>query len=299
MRAACRSGLGLVILRRVDDAEALLAVVMAWGQQRNDVRAVLVVGSQARADTPADQWSDTDLALVVDDPAPYLAGWEWLGAFGRPLLSFVEPTAVGPFAERRVLFESGLEVDFALLPVAAARRMAQDPEARAVLRRGFRILVDKLGLEAPLRAGAASPPTADRPDQPAFAQLTHDFWYHLVWAAKKLRRGELWIATQACNCHLKGLLVTLLAWQAKAADPTVDTWHGGRFLERWADPQALVDLGEAYAGYDAAEVTRALWAVAELFQRLEGDCAQRLGLTLTVPHQQLRHQLGEILGSVR
>jgi aminoglycoside 6-adenylyltransferase len=283
----------------VDDAEALLAAVMAWGRERRDVRAVLLVGSRARADTPADRWSDTDLAVVVDDPAPYLASSEWLDAFGRPLLSFVEPTAVGPFTERRVLFESGVEVDFALLPAAAAQWMAQDPEARAVLRRGFRVLVDKLGLEATLRTGAASPATPDRPDQAAFAQLTHDFWYHLVWAAKKLRRGELWIATQTCNCYLKGLLVTLLGWQAKAADPQADTWHGGRFLERWADSRALGDLRGTYAGYDAADVARGLWATAELFQRLERDCARRLGLPLSVRHQQVRHQLGEILGPVR
>jgi hypothetical protein len=128
---------------------------------------------------------------VVDDPIPYLASPEWLGAFGRPLLTFVQPTAVGPFTERRVLFETGQEVDFALLPVAAATRMTEDPDGRAVLRRGFRVLVDKLGLEATLRKVAAPPPAPGLPDQAAFAQLTHDFWYHLVWAAKKLRRGEL------------------------------------------------------------------------------------------------------------
>jgi aminoglycoside 6-adenylyltransferase len=199
------------------------------------------------------------------------------------VLSFVEPTAVGPFAERRVLFETGLEVDFALLPVAAARWMAEDPEAMAVLRRGFRVLVDTLGLEAGLRDGAARPSLAGLPDQAALDQLTHDFWYHLVWAAKKLRRGELWVATQACNCHLKGLLVTLLGWHATAAEPLADTWHGGRFLERWADPQALRELRHAYAGYDAAEVAGALWATAELFGRLERECAERLGLVLSVP----------------
>jgi aminoglycoside 6-adenylyltransferase len=283
----------------VDDAEALLVAVMAWSRERSDVRAVLVVGSRARADTPADRWSDTDLVLVVDDPGPYLASSEWLGAFGQPLLTFVEPTAVGPFAERRVLFETGLEVDFALVPVAAARQMAEDPEGRAVLRRGFRVLVDKLGLEGTLRTGATPPPASGLPDQVAFAQVTHDFWYHLVWAAKKLRRGELWIATQTCNCHLNGLVVTLLAWQVKAADPQADTWHGGRFLERWADPHALRELRLAYAGYDAADLARALWATAELFQRLERECAERLGLPLSVHHQELWRRLRELLGPPR
>jgi aminoglycoside 6-adenylyltransferase len=156
---------------------------------------------------------------VVDDPRPYLASGEWLRVFGQPLLSFVEPTAVGPFVEQRVLFETGLEVDLALLPVTAVRRMAEDPEVMAVLRRGFWVLVDKLGLEDRLRNSSAQPPPAGLPDQATLAQVTHDFWYHLVSAAKKLRRGELWITTQACNGHLKGLIVTLLAWMAKAVDP--------------------------------------------------------------------------------
>jgi aminoglycoside 6-adenylyltransferase len=232
---------------------------------------------------------------VIDDPAPYLASAEWVGGFGRPLLTFVEPTAVGSFAERRVLFETGLEVDFALLPVAAARGMAEDPEGMAVLRRGFRVLVDELGLEARLSASAGQPPTTRLPDQAALDQLTHDFWYHLLWAARKLRRGEVWIATQTCNCYLKGLLVTLLGWHTMVVQPLADTWYGGRFLERWADPQELRELGRAYAGYDPAEVAQCLWSTAEQFQRLERESAERLGLALSVPHLQVRRWLHEIL----
>jgi hypothetical protein len=41
-----------VILWREDDAEALLAAVNDWTRERSDVRAVLVVGSRARADNP-------------------------------------------------------------------------------------------------------------------------------------------------------------------------------------------------------------------------------------------------------
>lgn len=43
--------------------------------------------------------------------------------------------------------------------------MAQDPEGMAVLRRGFRVLVDKLGLVASLRSSAAQPPATGLPDQ--------------------------------------------------------------------------------------------------------------------------------------
>jgi aminoglycoside 6-adenylyltransferase len=279
----------------MDGAEALLAAVAGWGRERADVQAVLVIGSRARTIVPADHWSDTDVVLVVDEPAPYAASPAWLEAFGRPLLTFLEPTAVGPYAERRVLFEAGQEVDFALVPVAGVRRMARQPELATVLRRGFRALVDKAGLEAELRAAMASPATPEVPDQAAFAQLTHDFWYHLLWATKKLRRGELWIAKQSCDCHLKGLLVTLLAWHTRAGDPEVDTWHGGRFLERWADPGAVAALGRAYARFEEEEVLRGLRATADLFERVERECAERLGLLPSVRHDLVRQRWEEIL----
>jgi aminoglycoside 6-adenylyltransferase len=277
------------------DAQTLLAAVAAWGRRRDDVRAVILVGSHARTEDPADRWSDIDIVLVVDDPAPYVASSAWLEAFGRPLLTFVEPTAVGPFVERRVLFESGHEIDFALVPLAAAEQAADQPEIAAVARRGFRVLVDKFGFEVTLRRGGELPPPHPLPTAAAFAQLTHDFWYHVLWAAKKLRRGEVWVAKQSCDCYLKGLLVTLLSWHAKAADPTLDTWHGGRFLERWADQRALADLRQAYARYDADGVAGALWATVGLFEWVERECAERTGLPLSVPHQQVRQRLAELL----
>jgi aminoglycoside 6-adenylyltransferase len=269
--------------------------VEAWARQRADVHAALLVGSRARVDVPADRWSDYDIVLLVDDPAGYAADTGWLSAFGRPLLTFVEPTAVGEFAERRVLFDTGQDVDFALLPLLETEQFASDPAAAAVLWRGYRVLVDKVGLEPVLRGTDRRPEPSAPPSVAEFAQLTHDFWYHAIWVAKKLRRGELFIAKQGCDGYLKGLTVPLLAWHAKAADPEVDTWHGGRFLERWADRQALWDLRPAYATYDAADVARALWASVDLFERLERECAARLGLPLTVAHGEVRAQLRDVL----
>jgi aminoglycoside 6-adenylyltransferase len=281
----------------VDDTQTLLAAVAAWGHQRHDVHAALLVGSHARVEAPADQWSDIDIVLMVDDPAPYAANPDWLGVFGQPLLTFVEPTAVGSFVERRVLFHAGQEVDFALLPLSDAEHLAQQSEIAAVLGRGFRVLVDKLGLAPALRRGASAPLPPSLPTAAAFVQLTHDFWYHALWAAKKLRRGEVWIAKQSCDYYLKALLVRLLAWHAQAADHQLDTWHGGRFLEHWADRHALEDLRHAYARYDADDIVRALWATVDLFERLERECAQRIGLIQSVPHQHIRQRLSEVLTS--
>ena len=144
-----------------------------------------------------------------------------------------------------MLYDSGEDVDFALLEVSAWRQFASLPEARVTAERGYRVLYDELGLEAALEERDKARGHA-APDAAAFTELASDFWYHALWTAKKLRRGEVYTAISCLDGHMKARLVTLLEWHARAVDPGVDTWHGGRFLERWADPGALSALERAY-----------------------------------------------------
>jgi uncharacterized OsmC-like protein len=48
-------------------------------------------------------------------------------SFGEPLLTLLEPTAVGGFEKRRVLFQDRLEVDFSILPAAVAKTPRPTP----------------------------------------------------------------------------------------------------------------------------------------------------------------------------
>src|SRR5207302_9540 len=105
----------------------------------------------------------------------------------------------------------GLDVDFAFFPPGILPQAIQDPDVVRVLRRGFRVLLDKDGELARLTATVPELPAARPPTEPEFLQAVHDFWYHAVWAAKKLRRGELWVAKSCCDSYLKGLLLDLIA----------------------------------------------------------------------------------------
>jgi aminoglycoside 6-adenylyltransferase len=266
----------------------------AWGAASGDVAAVLLVGSQAREVVPADEFSDVDVALLVADTGPYLAGADWLSAFGEPLLTFLEPTAVGTAYERRALFTSGLEVDFSILPAEALAAMAADAQTASVLARGFRVLAGDPALEQQLRAAAAN--GAERPplEPAAFTALSHDLWYHVLLAAKKLARGEIWLARSICDCYLKGRLVQLFAWHVETRDPGRDTWHGGRFLEQWADTALVDELWGAYAA-DRADVAGALRRTADLAGRIESDLAAALGLPEPVDRAAVRERLDALL----
>jgi molybdopterin-guanine dinucleotide biosynthesis protein A len=152
-------------------------------------------------------------------------------------------------------------------------------------------------------AEALDTPAEDRPvalpDELAIRDLSSDFWSTALWAARKLRRGEVFAAVDGVNGPMKRSLVTLMSWHARAVDAQADVWEDGRFLERWADPGALAALERAYAHYDLRDAARALWETVDLFQGLEEETARRLGLPLELDHADLRRRVSEIVRDPR
>ena len=278
--------------------DLLLAAVADWARETDDVRAVVLVGSHARRDTPADRWSDLDLLLFVDDSDRYAADAAWVARFGDPVLTFLEQTSVAERVERRVLYDDGVDVDFPLLDAATVREVAAVPRVGTVLSRGYRVLHDEIGV-ADVLAQAASPEPQELPDTAAFTQLASDFWHHALWTAKKLRRGEVFIAISCLDGYVKWRLVMMLEWHTRAVDPSADTWHDGRFLEHWGDPGALAALERAYAHYDVRDVARALWETIDLFQGLEEETAGRLGLEVGLDHPDLRRRIADVVPDPR
>lgn len=261
--------------------EDLIARFVQWAQAEDNIRAAFVIGSRARTDHPADEWSDLDVILLADDPEPFWATTDWLHPIGVPWLTFIEPLHDGRGFERRVLFEGGLDVDFVPSPVEFFRRMLDTellPDVAALLHRGVRFLVDKEGFAERLEVLRLTALPYQLPTEAEFLNLAHDFWYHTVWTVKKLRRGELWTAKSCCDGYLKQLLRRMLEWHTRARQgASVDTWMSGRFLEEWADARAVAALSAIFAHYDEPDVWRALLATMDLFHWLALETAQKSG----------------------
>jgi hypothetical protein len=102
------------------------------------------------------------------------------------------------------------------------------------------------------------------PIQEGLDQLSNDFSYHLLWGAKKLRRGELLLAKQVCDCYL-----------TRAALGRRSGARGGT-----ADIRSL---------RSSRHRPCSLRAKGELYGALEDDVAQGFGLAEPVDR-------GEILG---
>lgn len=257
-----------------DDAmEALVHRFSGWANERPDINAMLIVGSRARTERPADRWSDLDLVFTTTDPRPYLDDTRWLDAFGPVLLTFIEPTLIPGVSERRVLFEDGLDVDLVPVPVDGLPSLLSP--AGDVIARGVRVLVDKDGelgrrlVEGPTEHEHAHPELTAH----EFESLVADVLYHFLWTARKLRRGELWTAGVCLEGYLRWHLLRLVEWHARLVRGTTDVWFEGRFLDQWADRDVLDGIAAASSRYDAADIRRALHAMADLFRRLAIETA--------------------------
>jgi aminoglycoside 6-adenylyltransferase len=262
----------------------LEAAVLDWAVRNPDLQLALVVGSRARSQPPADEWSDLDLILFFEDPAPWAEQHAWLEAFGEIELVYSHATAVGD-VEWLLLYTSGLKADFMVARFPPHVKNKADRQEyllhgpfMEVLVFGLRLLVDKRGEFTDLpqkveRAGAAA-----LPDERAYTTSLHCFWMNCTRVAKFLRRGDLWRAKMLCDCNMKQQLLTLLEWLALAEGTSAgQVWYDGRNLPSWANAPALEALPATFGRFECADLWRALYASMQLFQRLAQECSHRLG----------------------
>jgi aminoglycoside 6-adenylyltransferase len=275
--------------------EELLARLRVWGELEDDVNGIILFGSRARASRPADRWSDVDLLIVCGDPAALLGSTDWLAQLGEARISFLETNPVDGEKERRILFANGLDVDlnfvqarrlrllgFALGPARWLVPPSLRREARAgaqalaaIVRPGYRILLDKNGAAERVLALALRQPSPP-PRERRLEEIASDFWYHAVWTAKKLRRGELWTAKGCCDAYLKDRVAEVLFLGRERAEGLTSV----RFIDEALDAETAKLLRESHAKYDRDDLARALTATLDLFAQVTRRTSERLGLAL-------------------
>ncbi|UOQ45923.1 aminoglycoside 6-adenylyltransferase [Halobacillus salinarum] len=259
--------------------EKIIKKVTTWAEKRSDLRVILVVGSRARKDAPADKWSDLDVVFFTNEPDQYLSSDEWISEIGPYWFTFIEETAVGGGKERRVLFEDAIDVDFSVFPIKSMKNLFEDPQTRKALHRGVRVLADKDGEFQEIYRREETYAGEDQRliNEDAWIELIHDFLYHAVWGAKKLLRREWWTAKDCIDHYLKQCLLSVAECHARAKyGANYDTWHNGRFFDQWADPFIQEQIKHCYAHYEKYDMQQALLHTIKLFRRMALETAELL-----------------------
>ncbi len=262
--------------------ERIIRKTIEFCEGEKDIGCVAIIGSRSRDDGLSDEYSDVDLLIVCDDVERLFARGEWMTAIGETWAQFNEAMPDLGHWERRAVFAGGLDADFVLVD---AKTLLENPDglviARSICGGGMRVLLDKRGLGQALEGLRGERRPASIPEESAFLNVVNDFFFHYLWAHKKLARGECWVSAQSVNGYLNAKLLTMLEWHERATRGIdYQTWYDGRRLERWVDPEILPALGEQFSRYESADQRRVLRAKARLFADIAGKAAEGFGFPL-------------------
>lgn len=247
----------------------------AWANTVEDIRAAFMVGSRARTNHPADEWSDMDLVIYTSRPETYLASQDWLKNMGNLSTSFTSYTAGGD-TECLTLFDGVWQVDFVIHSVKDLQYMVNNHVIPKNFYRGVKALVDKDHMAKEIMPEEFVPLKGMALTEELFLQTTNTFWFLALYVAKQILRNELWVAKARDN-NMKDALLLMMEWHEKVIHgEDYDTWHAGRFLCEWASKDTLEELRHSFGHFDQGDSWRALLATNQLFARLAHEIAHRM-----------------------
>lgn len=262
----------------MEDAEELLAAVVAWARQDERITALVQTGSHGRGDR-IDRYSDLDLEIITPRWRELFADQSWLDRFGAVLLnvSFEDEDEDRPWpAPLLVVFTGGRKID---VTIAGEERLTDMLEhgLDELYQRGFRVHWDRTGLAAKLPAPTGETPKPTVPDLDEFTTVTEEFFFEATQVPIYLNRGELWVAKFRDNT-MKEYLLQMLEWYG-ATDPERPryTWYIGHHMDEWLPAEHWRRVHETFGRFDADDARRALDATVDLFADVGAEVAARLG----------------------
>ncbi len=96
-------------------------------------------------------------------------------------------------------------------------------------------------------------------------RTVHEILFHIVNTYKKVKRGELWIATSEINCVIKENLLRMIEYHnARVSKKNNILTYEGRLLENRTDPRILRLLTHCFVSYDERSVLSGLEHVLDL-----------------------------------
>lgn len=249
--------------------------LLALCEAEQKIKAVILIGSQARDYRKADEYSDIDLIIACSHPQKLLYEDTLIRKLGKPVYSFVEDTIAGE-KERRILFEGSLDVDMIILTDDRLKSHLNSHSIDEIMNRGYKLLFDRCGIAEYLDMISVIEKTSYIPlSEEEFRNQANDFFFHTVWAEKKVRRGELWTAITCINGYLKSKLLTVIEmYEHIVHGEAYDTGYGGRMIEQWSEDFITEKLKNCFACYNSDDLLSSLDNTKQFYITLCRKCAQ-------------------------
>lgn len=255
-----------------------LARFVRWAEGNDEVRAAFVVGSRARTEYPADDYSDLDIVFFCLNQGTYISSLTWPHEFGT-VWAMIANQKLGGDPELQIIYEGGYQVDFVIHSADVLRQMVVRKYCPTDFLRGAKYIIDKDGVsEYILPLNAIAPPNKPMTEE-LFGRAVNEFWFTAITTAKLILRNGLWVAKNR-DAELKALLLQIIEWHERAMNGAEQIiWDAGRYIGLWASADIVTELKSVYGHYDKEDSWNALLATMRMFRRLSLELASLMNFT--------------------
>ncbi len=255
-------------------------LILDIAQNDERIRAVIMNGSRANPNAPADVFQDYDIVYVVTDIASFKADQHWIDHFGERIMMQLPddmenpPPMDGDHYAYLTQFADGNRIDLSLFPVARVNELGRD--SLSVL------LLDKDGIIEPF------PPPSDRdylpkpPTAKAFADCCNEFWWVSTYVAKGLWREEITYAKAMLDHYVRIKLMEMLAWQIGIkTEFKINPGKDGKYFKLYLEPEHWDHLMETYSDADYDHTWNTLEQMCQLFRISSRFVSEHFGFEYT------------------
>jgi aminoglycoside 6-adenylyltransferase len=262
--------------KKMRSEKEMFDLILGTAQQDERVRAVIMNGSRANPNAPADIFQDYDIVYIVTEIASFKAEPTWIDPFGERMImqlpeDMVDPPPSGGDGYAYLIqFADGNRIDLSLFPVARIGEMELDSQSI--------LLLDKDGIIE------SFPPPSDRdylpqpPTAKLFSDCCNEFWWVSTYVAKGLWRLEISYAKGMQDQVVRPMLMKMLTWYiAIKTGFSVSPGKYGKYFKKYLEPELWDRLMATYADADYDHTWDSLKQMGQLFRLVSRNVADHFG----------------------
>ena len=261
------------------ESQEILKIVLDKAAYDKRILAVVLTGSRANPEIPADPFQDYDFILVVEEFESFLKDQSWLEIFGdRIIMQIPELMFTGEAGKKEpalhflMLFTDGNRIDLTLTTTLHSKQYcSEDP---------FQVLLDKNNILAGIPLSPGKNRLIKKPVKKEFQDVCNECWWVSANIAKGLARGEPGYAREMFEIPVRSMFMKMIEWHIGVESSfSVSFGKGGRFMKKQVSPSLYQDILLTYPDGDPENTWKALFRLLEIFGVLSKAVAKSLGFS--------------------
>jgi len=190
--------------------QEMLDLILSTAREDERIRAVIMNGSRANPNAPADIFQDFDIVYIVNDVSSFKSDSDWINCFGELMILQLPddmddpPPNGGDHYAYLMQFSDGNRIDLGLFPVAKLNELEKDSLSL--------LLLDKDGIIGALPPANDSDYLPKPPTAKQFGDCCNEFWWVCPYVAKGLWREEIAYAKFMLDQFVRDQLMKMLTW---------------------------------------------------------------------------------------